>query len=289
MAGPCHGRRAIAGAVLANAAGGGPLTPLVLFGSLVAVALWECCRPRRRHDFPGVRRRLGNVAFWLFNLAFAAFLFGPPDGARIHIEEVLGIALPSWPIANAALALVAGFLLLDFLDYVVHRCEHAVPILWRLHALHHSDPDIDVTTAIRHHPIEYLLASGFYWILVVLLDIPGFVVLTHGLAVFGAAALQHGNLRLPEPIERWLQPVLVTTDLHLVHHAVSAEQTYANFGAVLSVWDRLFGTLTRMTRAQQQTIVLGLPELPGRDSVRPLPMLLTPWLMARASRGRSDG
>jgi sterol desaturase/sphingolipid hydroxylase (fatty acid hydroxylase superfamily) len=201
------------------------------------------------------------------------------------MEAALGIALPSWPITNAALALVAGFLFLDLLDYLVHRCEHAVPILWRLHALHHSDPDIDVTTAIRHHPIEYLAASGFYWILVILLDIPAFVVLTHGLAVFGAAALQHGNLRLPEPIERWLQPVLVTTDLHLVHHVVSPEQTYSNFGAVLSVWDRLFGTLTRMTRVQQRTIVFGLRELPGRDSVRLWPMLMTPWLLARAPRG----
>ncbi|HEV2098052.1 MAG TPA: sterol desaturase family protein, partial [Stellaceae bacterium] len=103
------------------------------------------------------------------------------------------------------------------------------------------------------------------------------------------AALQHGNLRLPQPLERWLQPVFITTELHLVHHAVSAEQSYSNFGAVLSVWDRLFGTLKSMTRAEQQTIVFGLPELPGRDGTSFLPMLITPWLMARVARGTTGG
>ena len=237
----------------------------------------------------GVHRRSGNIAVWLANLVLAAVLFGPAGAARLQFEAALGIALPSWPITNAALSLLVGFLFLDFLDYLVHRCEHAVTLFWRLHALHHSDPDIDVTTAIRHHPIEYLLTSGFYWIIVVALDIPAFVVLSHGLAVFGTAALQHGNLRLPQPLERWLQPVFITTELHLVHHAVSAEQSYSNFGAVLSVWDRLFGTLKSMTRAEQQTIVFGLPELPGRDGTSFLPMLITPWLMARVARGTTGG
>jgi sterol desaturase/sphingolipid hydroxylase (fatty acid hydroxylase superfamily) len=255
----------------------------------LAVGLWEFFRPRRRGEFRGGRRWIGNVGFWLVNLVLAALIFGPSEGARPRIEAVLGIGLPSWPIADAALSLVGGFLLLDLLDYFVHRCEHAVPILWRLHAMHHSDPDIDVTTAIRHHPIEYLLASGFYWIVVIVLDIPAFVVLTHGLAVFAMAAVQHGNLRLPEPLERCLQPVLITTDLHLAHHAVSAEQTYSNYGAVLSVWDRLFGTLTRMTRAQQQAIIFGVQELPGRECVKLWSMLMTPWLMARARRVAAAG
>ncbi len=252
---------------------------------MLVVALWEFLRPGRQPTVGGARRRLGNIAFWLANLAFAAVLFGPAGEARLQYEAALGIALPSWPITNAALSLLVGFLILDLLDYLVHRCEHAVTLFWRLHALHHSDPDIDVTTAIRHHPIEYLLASGFYWILMIVFDVPAYVVLSHGLAVFSTAALQHANLRLPQRLERWLQPVFVTTELHLVHHAVSAEQTYSNFGAVLSVWDRLFGTLKSMTRAEQQTIAFGLPELPGRDSTSLVAMLITPWLMTRAPRG----
>src|SRR5438552_19004413 len=106
---------------------------------------------------------------------------------------MLGIGLPHWPFANAALSLLAGFLLLDLLRYAVHRIEHGVPLFWRFHALHHSDPDVDVTTAVRHHPIEYVCASAVYWIAVIVLDIPVVAALTHGLAVFGTAAVQHGN------------------------------------------------------------------------------------------------
>jgi sterol desaturase/sphingolipid hydroxylase (fatty acid hydroxylase superfamily) len=119
---------------------------------------------------------------------------------------------------------VAAFLLLDLLRYLVHRCKHAVPILWCIHALHHSDPDVDVTTSVRLHPIEQLLGSSIFWLTVILLDIPAFVGLTYGLAVFAIEAIQHGNIRLPERLERCLQPVLVTVDMHRIHHSVEFAQ-----------------------------------------------------------------
>jgi sterol desaturase/sphingolipid hydroxylase (fatty acid hydroxylase superfamily) len=178
---------------------------IVITGSLLVIALWEFCWPRRRREFPGLRRRLGNTGFWILNLFIAVF-FSPPDsGVRSAVEAVLGIGLPSWPIANAELSFVAGFLFLDLMRYAVHRGEHAVPLFWRFHALHHSDPDVDVTTSVRHHPVEYLLASAVYWLAVLVLGIPAFVVVSHGLVVFGMAALQHGYIRLPERIERWLR------------------------------------------------------------------------------------
>jgi sterol desaturase/sphingolipid hydroxylase (fatty acid hydroxylase superfamily) len=265
------------------------LTGLVILGSLVIVALWEFAQSRRRREFPALRRRSANIAFWLVNLLLAAFFFGPAMTARPRIEALFGIGLPPWPIAGMASTWLAGFLFLDFLYYLVHRCEHAVPFLWRFHALHHSDPDVDVTTAVRHHPIEYLLASGVFWIAAILFDIPAYVLLTHGLAVFGMAAVQHGNVRLTDPLERWLQPVLVTIDLHRVHHSVSVEHANSNYGAVLSLWDRLFGTLTRISRAQHQTIVFGVRELPRGDCLKPSAMLLTPWLLARARRAATGG
>jgi sterol desaturase/sphingolipid hydroxylase (fatty acid hydroxylase superfamily) len=263
------------------ASGGGALTVLVILGSLLVVAFWEFWRPRRRRNFPALRRRLCNLGFWVVNLVLTAFLLGSPTPARPRIEAMLGGGLPSWPIANAGLSLVAGFLLLDFLRYAVHRCEHAVPLFWRFHALHHSDPDVDVTTAVRHHPLEYLLTSAAYWIALIAFDLPVGAVLIHGSAVFAAAALQHGNIRLPETLERWLQPVLMTTDLHRIHHSVAPAEANANYGAVLSLWDRLFGTCVRMTRTQHNSIVFGVAELPRRDCLKPTAMLLTPWIIAR--------
>jgi len=149
--------------------------------------------------------------------------------------------------------------------------------LWRLHALHHSDPDVDVTTSVRLHPIEHLLGSGVFWLAVILLDIPAIVALTYGLTVFVIEAFQHGNIRLPEWLERCLQPVLVTVDMHRIHHSVAFAQTSCNYATVFSVWDRLFRTYTRLTRAQHNSIVFGVRELPRRDCLKPSAMLLTPW------------
>jgi sterol desaturase/sphingolipid hydroxylase (fatty acid hydroxylase superfamily) len=256
---------------------------IVIIGSLLAVGLWEFCRPRRRREFPALRRRLGNLGIWLLSLALAAFLYAPPDTFRPQLEAAFKLALPSWPIADPWVSFVAAFLLLDFLIYAVHRCQHAVPFLWRFHALHHSDPDVDVTTSVRHHPIEYVMAAGFYWLAVLALDIPVAVVTIHSLAVFAAAAITHGNIRLPEWLERLLQPVVITLDLHLVHHSISYDEANANFGAVFSIWDRLFGTYRSLTRAQCERLVFGVRELPPRDAVRPLAMLLTPWRLPRAA------
>ena len=256
----------------------------MLLGSLLATALWEFCRPRRRREFPALQRRLGNLGIWLLNIVLASFTFAPRDTFQPQLEAALGVALPSWPIANQWSSFVAAFLLLDLLQYAMHRCQHAVPFLWRFHALHHSDPDVDVTTSVRHHPIEYMLAAGFYWLAVLVLGIPVLVVTTHGLTVFAAAAVTHGNIRLPEWLERVLQPVVITLHLHLIHHSISYDQANANFGAVFSVWDRLFGTYVRLPRGQLERIVFGVRELPPRDCLKPAAMFLTPWRIARIAR-----
>lgn len=260
-----------------------PLIVAVLFGSLLAVALWEFCRPRRQREFPALRRRLGNLGIWLLNIVLATFIYAPPDTFRPQLEAAFRLVLPSWPTADPWLSFAAAFLLLDFLNYALHRCQHAVPFLWRFHALHHSDPDVDVTTSVRHHPIEYLIAAGLYWVAVLVLDIPVAVVMIHSLAVFAAASVTHGNIRLPEWLERLLQPVVITLDLHLVHHSILYDEANSNFGAVLSVWDRLFCTYTRQPRAQQDRIVFGVRELPRRDCLKPSAMLLTPWRISRAA------
>jgi sterol desaturase/sphingolipid hydroxylase (fatty acid hydroxylase superfamily) len=215
-------------------------------------------------------------------LVLAAFVFAPPDTFRPQLEAVLGVALPSWPIAEGWASFVAVFLLFDLLRYLVHRCKHAVPFLWRFHALHHSDPDVDVTTSVRLHPIESLLNSGVFWVTVILLGIPGSVVLTYGLAAFAIEAVQHGNIRLPQRFDRWLQSMLVTTDMHRIHHSVAFAQGSCNYATVFSVWDRLFGTYTRLTQAQHENIVFGFRELPRRDCLKPSAMLLTPWRIPRA-------
>jgi sterol desaturase/sphingolipid hydroxylase (fatty acid hydroxylase superfamily) len=246
------------------------------------VALAELCRPRRQREFPALRRRVGNIGIWLLNIVLFSLTFAPPETFRPQFEATFRMGLPAWPLADGWLSIVAAFLLLDFLNYAVHRCQHAVPFLWRFHALHHSDPDVDVTTSVRHHPIEYLIAGGFYWTVVLTLGIPATLVFGHKLAVFAAAALTHGNVSLPEWLERLLRPVVITLDLHLVHHSIEFSRVNWNYGAVLSVWDRLFGTYAQITRARRDRLVFGVRELPRRDGLKPSAMLLTPWRLGRA-------
>jgi sterol desaturase/sphingolipid hydroxylase (fatty acid hydroxylase superfamily) len=222
----------------------------------------------------------------VLNLLLAAFFLPSPAEIRPPLESLLGIDLPAWPISNTALAMLAGFLLLDLLHYLTHRLDHAVPLLWRFHALHHSDPDVDVTTAVRHHPVEYVINSAVYWLAILVLGVPAAVALSHGLAVFSTAAVQHGNIRLPGRIERWLQPVLVTADMHRIHHSVSSREANSNYGTVFSIWDRLLGSYTQLSPVQHDHIVFGVRELPARECLRPSSMLMTPWRLARAATAR---
>jgi sterol desaturase/sphingolipid hydroxylase (fatty acid hydroxylase superfamily) len=263
------------------------LSLVVILGSLILVAGWELRRPRRR-EFSAQRHRLDNLGIWVLNIVLAAFIYPPPDTFRPQLEAAFGLALPAWPIASGWASFVAALLLLDFLNYAVHRCQHGVPFLWRFHALHHSDPDVDVTTSVRHHPIEYLISASFYWLAVLALDIPAAAVTSHALAVFAAASITHGNIRFPEWLERALQPVVITLDLHLIHHSVVYKEANSNFGAMLSIWDRLFGTFKLATRAEVDRLAFGVQELPQIDCLRLSGMLRTPWRLGRAASGSAD-
>jgi sterol desaturase/sphingolipid hydroxylase (fatty acid hydroxylase superfamily) len=250
---------------------------LAVIVGLLAVAACEFWRPRRQRQFPKARRRLGNLVVWLLNFVLASLTFASPDVFRPQFEAAFGVALPSWPMADRWSSLVAAFLLLDCLHYVVHRYQHSVRWLWRFHALHHSDLDVDVTTSVRHHPIEYMSAAGFYWLAVLALGVPVVVVMSHAFAVFAAAAVTHGNIRLPAWLERALQPIVITLDLHLIHHSIVWEQANSNFGAVLSIWDRLFGTFKPTSRGQVDHLVFGVRELPQSVCLNLSGMLRVPW------------
>ena len=239
--------------------------PIIAVASLVLAALWELWRPRRQCRFAALRRRVGNIGFWLVNSTLGALIFAAPDDLR-----------SPWPLSGPA-SLLAWFLLMDAMLYGVHRLYHAVPLLWRLHALHHSDPDVDWSTAVRHHPAEYLSAMAVYWIAIVSIGIPGPVVAFQGVCAFVGAVAVHGAVRWPPWLERLLQPVIVTPDLHLVHHSADPAHANANFGHVLSIWDRLFNTFTSLPREPVDRLGCGVRELDPAEACRPLHMLLTPW------------
>jgi sterol desaturase/sphingolipid hydroxylase (fatty acid hydroxylase superfamily) len=254
--------------------------PIPLFATLPvalfqAVACMETWRPARV-----LRARLGQR--WFGNLALFALA-----GALAWLLPILsasGAALIAarhgWGLFHLigmppAVALAAGFVLLDLSAYGTHRLLHLVPALWRLHAVHHSDSDLDATTAFRHHPGEVLAQMTMDATLALLFGIPAQAILLYAGVVLSVQIFHHGNLHLP-PRLRWLSRCLITPDLHRLHHSVLYAENNSNFGNLVPLWDRLFGTLRQMPEGAYQA---GLAEFAGAEYQRLDKLLLQPLLV----------
>jgi len=234
------------------------ILPAISFAVVVGVVVWEIVAQRRKPRYPQTSRRLCNIGLWLGNSALLGWLLG--SGAMPGTWQ-----LPAWA------SLVVSFLVLDWMSYQLHQIYHQVPWLWRLHALHHSDPDVDWSTAQRRHPLEYLLAGALSVFVVRELGMPGWCVAVYGVVAFALAALTHANVRWPRWAERFFEPVLITLDAHLLHHAIDAPD--ANFGGVLSIWDKLYGTYHWLCDEPE----CGVQGVDARQSCTLGGMLLTPW------------
>jgi sterol desaturase/sphingolipid hydroxylase (fatty acid hydroxylase superfamily) len=163
-------------------------------------------------------------------------------------------------------AAAAGIVLLDLALYLQHVMFHAVPALWRLHRVHHADLDIDVTTGARFHPIEIALSMLVKVAAIAALGVPPAAVVVFEVLLNGTSMFNHANVRIPAPLEPALRWLLVTPDMHRVHHSVERDETDSNFGFNLSLWDRLFGTYRAQPRAGHAAMVIGLPAL--RDAAQ---------------------
>jgi sterol desaturase/sphingolipid hydroxylase (fatty acid hydroxylase superfamily) len=201
---------------------------LGMFVVVIALGLAEERVPAR--PTPGFNRRrwIANIAIAVIGVASVQLLI--PDPAATSRGAV------TW------LEIVFGVLALDLLRYAIHRLAHALPVLWRLHAVHHSDPQLDLSTAFRHHPIETLLVGAAMAGAIAWSEMATVSLVIYGSISVLLAPIQHGNCRLPERLESWLQLVLVTPRLHAVHHSLDRQQADANFGILFSFWDRCLST-----------------------------------------------
>ena len=252
-----------------------PVLRFVAFvGAFVLVALWEVLAPKRESRFTRAQR-------WPRNLGLAALNAGivrlVAPGAAIAVAmagEAHGwglfnvVTLPSW--ATILIAVV----LLDLAIYFQHVLFHAVPVLWRLHRVHHADVDYDVTTGLRFHPIEILLSLGIKCAVIAALGAPAIAVLVFEVLLNGASMFNHANGRLPLVVDRRLRWLVVTPDMHRVHHSVIPREMNSNFGFNLPWWDRLFGTYRAQPAAGHEAMRIGVDGLQGPEEVR-LTRLLT--------------
>jgi sterol desaturase/sphingolipid hydroxylase (fatty acid hydroxylase superfamily) len=243
------------------------------FGILTVIAGWEILAPRRPLTDNKRRRWLTNLSLVVIDTTAVRFIFPVlPVGMALMAQQqgwgiLNNLLLPSW--IKIILVVVA----LDFVIYLQHVLFHFLPTLWRLHRMHHTDLDIDVTTGIRFHPIEILISMVIKLSVVVLLGAPALAVIVFEVALNATSMFNHGNIRIPVILDRWLRLVVVTPDMHRVHHSVIPRETNSNFGFNLPWWDRLCGTYRPQPEQGHKAMTIGLKEF--RDpAMLNLPRLL---------------
>ena len=170
------------------------------------------------------------------------------------------IEAPGW------VAILVSIIVLDLVIYLQHVMFHAVPALWRLHRMHHADLEFDVTTGLRFHPVEILLSMGIKLAVVMALGPPAVAVLIFEVLLNATAMFNHSNIRLPMLVDRFLRLIVVTPDMHRVHHSIIPEETNSNFGFNLPWWDRLLGTYKAQPKAGHEGMTIGIEQFrTGRD------------------------
>ncbi|QOR38497.1 sterol desaturase family protein [Billgrantia diversa] len=268
--------------------------PLIRLGIfllvLASMVLWEILAARREQRIGRWQRWPGNLLIVALNTMAVRLVFplAAVGAALVAAERGWGlfhlVSAPLW------LALPFSVLLLDAAIYFQHRLFHAVPWLWRLHRMHHADLEFDVTTGLRFHPLEILISMGFKVAAVTLLGAPAAAVLIFEVLLNATSMFNHGNVRLPERLDRWLRLLLVTPDMHRVHHSIVRRETDSNFGFNLPWWDRLFGTYRDQPGAGHLGMTIGIEVFRAPRELRLDRMLVQPLLNPRppAAQNRSE-
>ncbi len=249
------------------------------FGIFGVMALWEWVAPRRALTVSKTVRWVNNLGVVFLNSFILRLIF--PAAA---VGMAAFAAKQGWGIFNYAdvpfwLAVVTSVVVMDFIIYLQHVMVHAVPALWRLHRVHHADLDFDVTTGARFHPIEIILSMLIKFATIVVLGPPVVAVVIFEVLLNGTAMFNHGNVRLPEKLDRVLRFFVVTPDMHRVHHSVEDDEANSNFGFNLPWWDRLFGTYRNQPRAGHTAMTIGIHKYRAAKQVAWLPgMLALPFV-----------
>lgn len=246
-------------------------------GVFLLVALAEQLWPRRKLLASKKKRWFCNIALVVIDSVSVrlAIPLMPVGMARIAQAKGWGLfhmlAAPRW------LEIVLVLLLLDLIIYLQHRSFHLVPLFWRFHRMHHTDLDLDVSSGNRFHPIEIILSMIIKLAAVALLGAPAVAVLIFEVALNASSLFNHGNLRIPVAVDNWLRLLVVTPDMHRVHHSTRATETDSNFGFNLPWWDRLFKTYRDQPRAGHNGMSIGLLEFRDEQKLGLASLLLLPF------------
>jgi sterol desaturase/sphingolipid hydroxylase (fatty acid hydroxylase superfamily) len=253
-------------------------------GVLAGMLLWELLVPRRVHSVARTARWPSNIAVVVLDTLLVRLIFPIGTVAFALLAERNGwglfnaLQLPQW------LSVPVGIILLDLAIYLQHVLFHWVPALWRFHRMHHADLEFDVTTGVRFHPVEILLSMAIKLGLIVALGTPALAVLGFEILLSATSLFNHGNVRLPDKFDRALRWLLVTPDMHRVHHSIVMRETNSNFGFNLPWWDWLFKTYRDQPEAGHLAMRIGIEQFRDVAEQR-LDRMLTQPFRAGAQEG----
>jgi sterol desaturase/sphingolipid hydroxylase (fatty acid hydroxylase superfamily) len=255
-----------------------PLVRLAAFaGVFIVMAGWEMLRPRRKQSIRRRWRWPNNLGVVVVDSLLVRIVFPVGAVGLALLAQARGfgffnvVSLPAW------VGVVLSVVILDFAIYLQHVLFHAVPGLWRLHRMHHADLEIDVTTGLRFHPIEILLSILIKFSVVAVLGAPALSVLIFEVLLNATSMFNHSNVRIPFGIDRVLRWVVVTPDMHRVHHSILTRETNSNFGFNLPWWDRLLGTYRAQPEAGHEGMTIGIEQFRDPRELRLDKMLLQPF------------
>jgi sterol desaturase/sphingolipid hydroxylase (fatty acid hydroxylase superfamily) len=249
------------------------------FSVFLIMLVWEVVAPRRLLSVSKLLRWSSNLGLLLVNSIVLRLLFPAAAVGMALYTSQMGwglfnlLELPYW------LEVFAAIILLDLLIYAQHLLMHRVPVLWRLHRVHHADLDFDLTTGSRFHTIEIIFSMLIKSLAILILGPAVFAVLVFEVVLNAMAMFNHGNVSLPQSVDRIVRRLFVTPDMHRVHHSIILQETNSNYGFNLSIWDRLFKTYIDQPRQGHDEMTIGIPEFRDEAQVDKLPgMLLLPFV-----------
>jgi sterol desaturase/sphingolipid hydroxylase (fatty acid hydroxylase superfamily) len=244
---------------------------------LLLVALWELIAPRRPLRDSKRRRWFTNLSLVVIDTVAVRLMFPILPVALAQVAEARGwglfhkLDMPLW------LRILLSFVILDFIIYLQHLLFHHLPILWRLHRMHHTDLDLDVTSGNRFHPLEIVISMLIKMAAVIIIGTPAQAVLLFEVVLNACAMFSHGNIRFPATFDRLLRLFLVTPDMHRVHHSTVVRETNSNFGFNLPWWDRICGTYRPQPEKGHLDMTLGLKEYREPEKLTLLRLLVQPF------------
>ena len=249
------------------------------FGIFAIMGLWEVIAPRRALTVSKAMRWANNIGLVFLNSIILRLLFPAAAVGVAAFAAEQGWGLLNYYPLPLILAIIISVVAMDFIIYLQHVLVHAVPALWRLHRVHHADLDYDVTTGARFHPIEIILSMLIKFATIVVLGPPVVAVIIFEVILNGMAMFNHANVKLPLGLDRVLRLLVVTPDMHRVHHSVEDNEANSNFGFNLSIWDRLFGTYIDQPRDGHTEMTIGIHGYRDPKQVDQLPgMLKLPFI-----------